>query len=79
MVLDARLETEAETLTFAAPEPAFFDAVVEPYAVDVPYSKYQLVGRPFGFTVPLSVARVVAAIADAAPVAAAGTASPWRR
>jgi hypothetical protein len=65
------LESDAATLTVAAPEPAFFEDVVDPYAVVVPYSKYHEVDRPFGFTVPFSVADVVAT-AVAAPVTAVG-------
>jgi hypothetical protein len=38
----------------------------------VPYSKYQLVGRPLGSTVPFSVADVVVT-AVTLPVTAAGT------
>jgi hypothetical protein len=40
------------------PEAASAVAVFEPYAVDVPYSTNQVVGSPFGFTVPPSVAVV---------------------
>jgi hypothetical protein len=39
--------------------------------VDVPYSKYHVVERPFGLTVPFNVA-VVEPIELALPVAAAG-------
>jgi hypothetical protein len=38
------------------PDPALPSGVFDPYAVLVPYSKYQLVDCPFGFTVPLTVA-----------------------
>jgi hypothetical protein len=37
----------------------------------VPYSTYQVVGRPFGSTVPFSVADVAVTL-DAVPVTAAG-------
>jgi hypothetical protein len=65
------LVSDADTLVFAVPEPAFFDDVDDPYAVVVPYSKYQEVVCPLGFTLPLSVA-VVAATAVAAVVTAVG-------
>jgi hypothetical protein len=53
------------------PAPAFWAGVLVPYPVLVPYSKYHVDGRPFGLTVPLSVAPV-AVISVAAPVAATG-------
>ena len=52
-------DTGAETPVVLVPEPALFSAVFEPYPVLVPYSKYHVVARPFGSTVPLSVAVVV--------------------
>src|SRR6266852_2068082 len=66
VVLGERLETVAVTVRSLAPEPALFDDVFDPYAVLVPYSKYQVVARPSGFTLPLSVADVgVTAVAGA--------------
>ena len=59
--------SETDSLTALAAEPAFFDEVRVPYPVLVPYSKYQFVERPFGVTVPLSLA-VVGEIEDAALV-----------
>jgi hypothetical protein len=38
------------------PDPALPSGVFDPYAVLVPYSKYQLADRPFGFTLPPRVA-----------------------
>jgi hypothetical protein len=53
------------------PEPTLFAGVLEPYPVPVPYSKYQVVDRPFGSTVPLSVAEeTVTPVAE--PVTATG-------
>ena len=51
----------AETPVAAVPEPALFDGVFEPYEALGPYSKYQLVELPCGFTEPVSVAPFVEA------------------
>jgi len=51
-----RPPTPVETALADVPEPASAAAVFVPYDVDVPYSTYQVVGWPFGFTVPPSVA-----------------------
>ena len=56
---------------FAVPAPALATGVFVPYAVVLPYSKYQVVAVPFGLTVPLRVA-VVALSAVTGPVIAAG-------
>ena len=50
--------TPTETALAAVPEPASAVADFEPYEVDVPYSTNQVVGSPFGFTVPPRVAVV---------------------
>ncbi len=52
------------------PEPASVAVVFVPYDVEVPYSTYQVVDSPFGFTVPPSVA-----VAGPTPVAAEVTAT----
>ena len=53
------------------PEPALRDELLDPYVVLVPYSTYHEVERPFGFTVPPSVADV-GPTAVAAPVLTVG-------
>ena len=53
-----RPATAVETDFDVVPEPADVVAVFVPYEVDVPYSTYQSVAWPFGFTVPPSVAPV---------------------
>ena len=53
------------------PEPAVVMVVVLPYPVVVPYSKYHVVARLLGFTVPLSVADAVE-IPEAAVVTTVG-------
>ena len=50
--------TPTETALAAVPEPASAVADFDPYDVEVPYSTNQVVGSPFGFTVPPSVAEV---------------------
>ena len=45
-------------LSRVVPEPALAVGEVEPYAVVVPYWKYQLVVRPSGLTEPVSVTEV---------------------
>ena len=52
------------------PEPASVVGVFVPYDVEVPYSTYHVVGSPFGFTVPPSVA-----VVGPTPVAGAVTAT----
>ncbi len=50
--------TPTENALAVVPEPASAVADFEPYEVDVPYSTNQVVGSPFGFTVPPRVAVV---------------------
>ena len=51
--------TGADTAVAVVPAPAFWARVLVPYPlVLVPYSKYQVAARPFGLTVPVSVADV---------------------
>jgi adenylate kinase family enzyme len=64
----------AETETLPVPEPAFCVDVFEPYEVLVPYSTYQLVDWPPGFTVPPAVADV-GPTAETGPVMAVGAAA----
>src|SRR5213595_2090700 len=70
-MLGARPESAVLTVTGASPAPAFWLAVLEPYAVVVPYSKCQDVLRPIGLTLPVTVAVVVPMLC-AAPVETAG-------
>ena len=67
-----------ETTFGAAPEPASVTAVFVPYEVEVPYSTYHVVGSPFGFTVPPSVA-VVGPTAVAGEVTTTGGAAVVNR
>src|SRR3954469_10673242 len=54
-----RPDTAALTACAPVPDPALCDGVKAPYPVEVPYSKCQVVERPLGSTVPVSVAVVV--------------------
>jgi hypothetical protein len=63
-----------EMSTAALPDPALFDAVFEPYDVDVPYSTSHVVDCPPGSTLPVTVA-VVDPTAVVGPVTALGAAA----
>src|SRR3954464_6364643 len=62
---------DADSPTPFVPEPALLAAVLVPYLVLVPYSKYQFVATPLGLTVPPSFADVKV-IELTEPVTAAG-------
>ncbi len=63
-----------ETSTAAEPEPALFEALFDPYDVDVPYSTTHVVACPPGSTVPVTVA-VADPTAVVGPVVALGAAA----
>jgi hypothetical protein len=64
---------EAETGTGLESAPGLCTGVFVPYFVSFPYSKYHVVDRPLGLTVPFSVADVDVTLL-AAPVTTAGAA-----
>jgi hypothetical protein len=70
----SRPVSPAETLVALEPEPTLTAVVFEPYEVDFPYSTYQVVAWPAGFTLPVTVA-LVGPTAVVGPVVADGPAA----
>ena len=75
VVQGASSEIAAEVGSDAEPEPIDCPAVVCPYDVDVPHSNESVVARPFGLTLPFSVAPVVVTPV-AAPVVTTAAGQP---